>query len=95
MNLKDTIICWKPETGEMKLERFPDREGRSQGWRTNGAVMCEVHKLSFEERKKRIFVEAMHIIVRDKIDPQLVHETLLNLDEYRDGCSDDMPGHIR
>jgi len=41
-----------------------------------------------------VFVEAMHLIVRDRCDPQAVHRALLGLDEYRSGCSDDMPGFL-
>jgi hypothetical protein len=38
-----------------------------------------------------VFINAMHMIVRDKCDPAVVHHVLSELDEYKDGCSDDMP----
>ena len=95
MNLTNTMICWKRGTGEMMLCKWPDKTGRSRGWSTIGACFHETRKSSFDERKFRVFIEAVHLIVRDKLDPQKLHEMLLRLDEYRDGCSDDMPGDIR
>ena len=41
-----------------------------------------------------MFIEAIHLIIRDKVDPVAVHNALLELDEYRDGLSSDMPGFI-
>lgn len=89
------MICWRPETGEMKLVTWPDKQGLSRGWSTHGACWHEIRHDSFHNRKCRVFIEAMHLIVRDGLDAKKLHEMLLALEEYRDGCSDDMPGDIR
>ena len=52
----------------------------------------ERRKASFKERSGFVFTQAMHLIVRDGIDPQRLHHLLLELDEYRNVCSFSMPG---
>jgi hypothetical protein len=52
----------------------------------------EVQEATFEQRKTKVFINAMHMIVRDKCDPEVVHRVLSELEEYQDGCADDMPG---
>lgn len=51
----------------------------------------DIQKMSFSRRKMMVFIEAMHLIIRDKCNPMAVHNALLELQEYRDGCSDDIP----
>ena len=60
------------------------------------ALAChsEVRKMTLEQRKAHVYILAMHLIVRDNVDPIAVHRALLELDEYRAGCSTDMPGAV-
>jgi len=46
---------------------------------------------SSELRKLRLFLLAVHMIVRDGIEPLAAHRALMAFGEYRDGCAEDMP----
>jgi hypothetical protein len=88
---QELLLCWNPGTNQVALVRHP-AEGRAKGYSRCVLACCSgVKKLSFEERKALVFVEAMHLIVRDKVEPMAVHNALLGLAEYRNGCADDMP----
>lgn len=92
-SIKDYMIIWTT-TGEVGLQLFPSN-GRlfKNGWeKAWGACNAEVVKADFETRKALVFIQAVHMIVRDKCDSGLVHSVLSELEEYQDGCSDDMPG---
>lgn len=91
---KETMFCWKPGTADVKLIRWPDSIGKSRGYYTSLACFCDVQEMSFALRKAQIFIDAMHAIVRDKCDPLAVHNALLGLKEYCDGCHGSMPGMV-
>lgn len=95
MDSRNMMICWNANGGEVALIQHPDKKGDSDQYFFS-ALACnsDFKKLDFEERKKIIFIEAMHMIVRDKVDAMKLHSVLLALDEYRDGCAEDMPGMI-
>lgn len=88
-SIKDYMVIWQ-DGGFVELERWPAR-GPSKG-KSWGACNVGVPEASFEKRKMYVFINAMHMIVRDKCDPALVHRVLSELEEYQDGCADDMPG---
>ena len=88
-SIKNYMVIWK-DGGFVELERWPAR-GPSKG-KSWGACYASLQEASFEERKKAAFIQAVHMIVRDKCDPALVHRVLSELEEYQDGCADDMPG---
>jgi hypothetical protein len=89
----DVMLCWNPNSADVALVPWPDREGRSDRYlMTTLACNLDLHRRGFERRKLIVFIEAMHLIVRDGVDPVALHRTLLALDEYRDGCAPDMPG---
>ena len=92
METAEAMLCWNRGTDEVKVVRWPDSTRESRGYRMT-ALACDSSfaSSSYETRKTRIFIEAMHLIVRDKCDPMAVHRALLGLAEYRDGCSRDMP----
>ena len=92
MNAKDTMLLWNPQTGDVLLQPWPDADHQYRSYRSGLACYAIVTDASFEQRKMYILVEAMHLIVRDGIDPIRLHHCLLGLDEYRDACADDMPG---
>ena len=88
----DIMLCWNPGA-DVALIPWPDLTGASQRYECSTlACNAEFHKMTAEQRKLAVFVEAMHLIVRDKCDPQAVHGALLGLQEYRDGMAPDMPG---
>lgn len=92
MNATNTMLLWNPRTGDVLLKPWPETDRLHRDYRTGLACYKEVRKASFEQRKTMVFIEAMHLIVRDGIDPHRLHAVLLGLDEYRDACADDMPG---
>jgi hypothetical protein len=93
MNAKDSMLCWTPDTYQVAIVPWPDRAGRSDRYdMTTLACNAEVQRMSFKERQALVFIEAMHLIVRDGMNPLEVHTALLQLDEYRAGCAQCMPG---
>lgn len=86
------MLCWNPGTDQVRLVPWPDFARRSESYLMTGLACNAIfQKLDFEQRKAAVFIEAMHLIVRDKCDPLAVHRALLALSEYRDGCACDMP----
>lgn len=86
------MLCWNPGTAEVGLVPWPDRSRASDQYRMS-SLACNVwmREKSFEVRKCYAFIEAMLAIIRDGCDPLAVHKAMLGLEEYRDGCPDDMP----
>lgn len=91
-NATNMMLCWKPGTSEVLLVSWPDHAGLSRAF-SHTALACyaEIREASFERRQAQVFIEAMHLIVRDRCDPAAVHHALWLLAEYRDACADDMP----
>lgn len=90
-NATTHMLCWNPGTAEVELVPWPDQDQRSDRFSRSGlACYSHIQKMNFDQRKMMVFIEAMHLIVRDSCDPVAVHRALLLLDEYRDGCADDM-----
>lgn len=99
VNACEMMLCWNPGTADVALVRHPDTQGKSRHYQMT-ALACNfaICEKTFEQRKAIVFIEAMHLIVRDQCDPMAVHRALLPLDEYLDGCALDMPGvaeHLR
>lgn len=92
-NANEAILCWYPDSAKVKLVPFPDTRDECGDYPMTALACCDyVQRADFETRKKIVFIEAMHLIVRDGCDPLAVHRALLGLNEYRDGCALDMPG---
>lgn len=89
-SVKDYMVIWTDKQ-QVGLQRWPAQNNLfckfEMSW---GACDAVVAKANFEKRKAMVFIQAMHMIVRDKCDPLLVHKVLMELEEYSDGCSDDM-----
>jgi len=91
-NASNTILCWNPGSSDVALIPWPDKFHRSDKYKMSAlAAYTHVKDMNFEQRKAIVFITAMHLIVRDECDPASVHYALLGLEEYRDGCSADMP----
>ncbi|AQH05779.1 hypothetical protein A9R05_42950 (plasmid) [Burkholderia sp. KK1] len=92
-NAINTMLCWNPGTSEIALVPWPDVDRCSQGFtRTALACTSSVHKMTVAERTAIVYIEAIHLIVRDKCDPAAVHAALLGLSEYVGALAEDMPG---
>lgn len=92
MNATDTMLLWNLKTGDVLLKPWPEPDRKHESYRSGLACYTDVRNASFEQRKAMVLIEAMHLIVRDGIDPQRLHQVLMGLEEYRDACADDMPG---
>jgi len=92
VNATTHMLMWNPRTGDVLLEEHPMKYHRHRDYNSTLACWSYIHDLTAEQRKLIVFIEAMHLIVRDGIDPVKLHHVLLDLEEYRDGCAADMPG---
>lgn len=91
MKAKESIIAWNSNSDEVKVGPWPDRTGWSRFYEmTGGAAFAHMHELSHDQLKAYLFIEAMSMIIEDKVDPFAVHRALLELDEYRDAYSENM-----
>ena len=92
MDAKNSVLLWNPGTDQVVVLAKP-LEGRGAGYSCSSlGCYADFQVWSFEKRKLQVFIEAMHLIVRDGCDPMAVHRALCDLDEYQDGLSEDMPG---
>jgi len=93
MNAKKAMLCWNPDSADVAIYAWPDTYQLSRAYkRTSLACFSGFSESSFEQRKTQIFIDAMHLIIRDGCDPMAVHNALLVLSEYQDGLAEDMPG---
>ncbi len=92
VSAKEVMLCWNPGTDQVSVVPWPDTANRC-GPFSMTALACnsDIHGMSFDKRKALVFIEAMHLIVRDECDANAVHKALSSLKEYCDGCSPDMP----
>ncbi len=68
MNAKDTMLCWDPDSERVALMPWPDRARRSDAYRMSGlACYSHVQGMTFEQRKTVVFIEAMHLVVRERL----------------------------
>jgi len=92
MKAKESIIAWNQNSDQVEVGPWPDRTGWSKSYAMTGGAGCaNVQDMSHDQLKAYLFIEAMHMIIRDKVDPFAVHRALLKLDVYRDGLAEDMP----
>lgn len=92
VSAKEVILCWNSNSDEVAIVPFPDTDRLSKDYDfTALACYADMRYKSFEELKTIVFIEAMHLIVRDGCDPVAVHKALSAVKEYCDGCANDMP----
>ena len=98
----EAIIAWtparwaelKPETaGQVVVLAAPDEAGASKRFMMRaGASSSALAGLSDEARIARLFIDFQTIVVRDGIDPLVVHRAFLTIDEYRFRIAPDTEG---
>lgn len=93
LNATNAALLWNPGTAQVAVR--PLEDPGTEFDRSGLGCYAVVRKMDFEQRKAHVFIEAMHLIIRDRCDPQAVHAALWALEEYRDGCAPDMPGSPR
>lgn len=93
-DVTNRILYWNPgEPNSVCLSPYPDPNYTANKRYQSCSLACytNMREATFEERKLYAFITAMHLIVRDGMNPQKVHEVFFELDEYKDGCAEDMP----
>lgn len=92
-NATNQMLCWNPGSSDVALVPWPDYAGASDRFECTGlACNNAIREMTFEQRKTAVFIEAVHLIVRDGVEPKALHAALLALEEYKDGLAEDMPG---
>src|SRR5437879_4255027 len=106
MKLSETMIAWTPSAfgdrkpyestkGQVKAGIHPAK-GWSAGYAfTDGACMSGWREMPEWERIAMLFIMFNVMTVRDGIDPQVAHDALLEVDEYRERIAPDMRGAVR
>jgi hypothetical protein len=56
-----------------------------------GAVYSHVQNMTTAQKTRYLFIEAMHLIVRDGLDANEIHNTFCEIREYRYGLAPDSP----
>jgi hypothetical protein len=95
LDCKTAVLCWNPpwshrHTGagpNVAVLRFGEND---RAFACTGlAPFLDVREATFKDRKARVFIEAVHLMVRDRCDPREVHRALLRVKEYQDGLAED------
>jgi hypothetical protein len=82
-----------PTAGQVEIGPWPDpyRNGWSDRYQmTDGACLFRGRREM--EWVARVFIIFNTLVVRDGLDPLVVHRAFLNLKEYRERVSPDSPG---
>jgi hypothetical protein len=89
--VKTGMLVWNPDSDQVTVVSWPDYGRVSRGYRMS-CLACNstTRSLNPAQRKGMAFIEAIHLIVRDNVCPKAVHNAMLDIKEYRDGCSEDM-----
>ena len=90
MKLAEIMYAWTPATwesptaGQVRVGVHPDRVGWTRPFASClGACDLSFVEASDSERIIQMFVAFHAMVVRDGIDPQVVHTAFLEIDEYR------------
>lgn len=90
--MKNGMLCWNPGTDQVRIVEWPDESLQSYQYMMTGlACWQRVRKLTKIERVAKAYVEAMHLIIRDRCDPDAVHAAMCELEEYQSAFAEDMP----
>lgn len=86
------MLMWNPGTDEAAAIEHP------AGWRAGsfkmsvGACMTSWKGLSKQEQALQLVLEAWQAVIRDRVDPEALHEALLEVKEYHHILAEDVPG---
>lgn len=100
--LNQVMYCWTPRWAKdasplndgthVGIVQWPDSSRASRAYvMALGACMTEFRKAEPERRLLIAMLDFNHMVVRDGICPKAAHKAFLQIDEYRDAMSRDMP----
>ena len=88
---KGYMLCWNAGSDDVVLVEWPDYSGYGDKYESSAlACDCKISEMTEKELTGYMFIEAMHLIVVDKVPYYAVHNCLMQLKEYRRGVSEDM-----
>lgn len=91
--MREAMIAWNRETEEIRVGPWPDQTGWSKGYsNTHGVCMSFWRELDDTGLALMIFITFCQIVVRDSVPPRAAHAAFLEIDEYRERLSPDVPG---
>lgn len=92
MRFLDCMVAWDRQPMRVKVGPWPDETGWSDAYAmTDGACFTAYHEMTLDERLAAIFILFTLIVVGEGLDPKIVHQAFLAIDEYRDALPQDMP----
>lgn len=92
MKAKECMFAWNPDSSQVEIGPWPDKTRWSDKYdMTGGATYSHVREKEGAELVGYMFIEAMHLIIRDNVDPIAVHNAFCLIDEYRQGLAQDVP----
>ena len=98
--IKDTIIAWTPPSwadlypdtvGQVRLYKLGTLPHKKEFANTAGAAFIWVRELGELEVRHYLLSEFVGMVIRDEMDPKVVHKAFLGLEEY---CKA-IPGDIK
>ena len=94
--LNDAMLCWN-RGKDMKVVLHPDSRGESDPYQSSvGACYANWREKDARGQKLQLVIDAWHVVAFYDVSPQLVHEALLVIPEYRDMLADDcLPKRFR
>ena len=94
MRLKETLIIYKRASTEEpngSIVLLPLCSDFPSGWASTGGCYARVQDMTSEQESHFLFNLAMHLIIRDQIKPEIVHNAFCKIREYRNGLAYDVP----
>ena len=72
-NATNGMLCWNPGTDQVEVGPQPNDTKWGRKYKMS-ALACYPHvkQMNFEQRKTLVFIEAIHLIVRDRCDTDSV-----------------------
>ena len=98
ISARNCLIYWTPlwndrtTAGKVFVTCLGDTKRDKEFLMVGGAAYTEWRTCGLEELVSRLLVEFNSIIIRDRIDPFVVHEAFLQIEEYRNSIAQDCPG---
>ncbi|VVS93062.1 hypothetical protein [Desulfoluna spongiiphila] len=94
MKAEKCMFAWNRESSAVEVGPWPDTTRWSDRYDlTSGAaaVRSSGLEMTHAELIGHLFIEAMHLIIGDKVDPFAVHNEFCKISEYREGLASDIP----
>lgn len=83
------MVAWDRHPMRVKVGPWPDETGWSEAYgRTDRACFAACRESTADQRLVAIFILFSAIIVREGLDPEIVHQAFLAIDEYRDALAE-------